>query len=562
MDVLILAAGLSSRLSKYTHNLIPKYLIDIDGNTGLYYLIKYWNNYATNIYLVIHSKYNVITKFYINNILPDYVEKIKIINYDSSDGTAYTINHILNNDLKDANIKNLLITWCDLYPNKTINFKKINKKDKANEVNKSTKENKNNIFIFTHGSQCRFGLNESNEIFQCENCDGNIIGIYYFQNYTKFVLDNSCLNTDIVSYLNIIGSVNNYNIEDITDYGDEDKLLKILEDKKINNKLKCRYFNSIDIIDDNKLLKKGIDDKGKQIIFYEKEWYKYINNLNNEKINNFIPKIYNNYEYAFLMEYKKDHIPLYQYFLKIEDDIKNLCNNDLTIKRADYNIKKISILKNIIDKINILHNTEKKTVSKIIFLNDIKKEIYDKVYDRVKIINPIIEYFGVIKKVNNINILSFDKVIEKCKNIITKYYNLLDKYEYSIIFGDCQFSNILINPDSINDILFIDPRGYFGNTNIHGLPEYDYAKVLYAISGYDSFNNNFFNLESIDIENNSLEFTINGIFYEREIINKYFNKVHKAFLVIIWLSLSEYSKNNIWKCISSYYYGLYLGTLL
>jgi hypothetical protein len=138
----------------------------------------------------------------------------------------------------------------------------------------------------------------------------------------------------------------------------------------------------------------------------------------------------------------------------------------------------------------------------------------------------------------------------------------LDKYEYSLIFGDCQFSNILINPDSINNILFIDPRGYFGNTNIHGLEEYDYAKVLYAISGYDSFNNEYFNLKNIDIENNSLEFTINGIFYEKEIINKYFNKVHKAFLVIIWLSLSEYSKNNIWKCIASYYYGLYLGTLL
>ena len=559
MDVLILAAGLSSRLSKYTHNLIPKYLIDIDGNTGLYYLIKYWKNYANNIYLVIHSKYNIITKFYINNILPDYAEKIKIINYDNSDGTAYTINYILNNDLKDANIKNLLITWCDLYPNKSINFKKINKIDKANKENKV---NKNNIFIFTHGSQCRFGLNDKNEVFQCTNSDGNIIGIYYFQNYTKFVLDNNCLNTDIVSYLNIIGNVNNYPIEDITDYGDEDKLLKILEDKKVNNKLKCRYFNSIDIIDDNKLLKKGIDDKGKKIIFYEKEWYKYINNLNNEKINSFIPKIYNNYEYAFLMEYKKDHIPLYQYFLKIEYDMKNLCDNDLIIKQTDYNIKKISIIKNIINKINILHNTEKKTVSKIIFLNDIKKEISDKVYDRVKIINPIIEYFGVIKKVNNIDILSFDKVIEKCKNIITKYYNLLDKYEYSLIFGDCQFSNILINPESINDILFIDPRGYFGNTNIHGLPEYDYAKVLYAISGYDIFNNEYFNLKNIDMENNSLEFIINGIFYEKEVINKYFNRVHKAFLVIIWLSLSEYTKNNIWKCIASYYYGLYLGTLL
>jgi choline kinase len=91
MDVLILAAGLSSRLSKYTHNLIPKYLIDIDGNTGLYYLIKYWNNHATNIYLVIHSKYNIITKFYINNILPDYVEKIKTVSKENEKSLSLKI---------------------------------------------------------------------------------------------------------------------------------------------------------------------------------------------------------------------------------------------------------------------------------------------------------------------------------------------------------------------------------------------------------------------------------------------------------------------------------------
>lgn len=69
-------------------------------------------------------------------------------------------------------------------------------------------------------------------------------------------------------------------------------------------------------------------------------------------------------------------------------------------------------------------------------------------------------------------------------------------------------------------------------------------------------------MNSIELENNKIEFNINGIFFEKEIINKYFNKVHKAFLVIIWLSLSEYNKNNIWKCVAPYYYGLYLGTLL
>ena len=196
MDVLILASGLSSRLSKFTHNIIPKYLINLDGNTGLYYLVKYWEQYANNIYLVIHSKYNLITKFYIEQILNDYIDKIKIINYDTSDGTAYTLNYILNNDLKDKNINNLLLTWCDIFPNEKINFKKLH----------NDKNEKNNIYIFTSGNKCRYMLNDKNEIYPSEN--GNIIGIYYFQNFNKFVLDKNCINNDIVSYLSIIGNIN------------------------------------------------------------------------------------------------------------------------------------------------------------------------------------------------------------------------------------------------------------------------------------------------------------------------------------------------------------------
>jgi hypothetical protein len=109
----------------------------------------------------------------------------------------------------------------------------------------------------------------------------------------------------------------------------------------------------------------------------------------------------------------------------------------------------------------------------------------------------------------------------------------------------------------------------------------DYAKILYAISGYDNFNSNFFNIISLNKNNSSdlpevvevmderiipetysITFKINPFVYDKKIIDKYFNKVHKAYMVIIWLSLAEYNKNNIWKCIASYYYGLYLGTIL
>lgn len=551
MDLLILAAGLGSRLSNYTHDIIPKYLIDVDGNTGLYHIVKYWSKYVNNIFLVIHSKYNDITHFYIKQILDKYIDIIKVINYDSSDGTAYTINHLLNNELSSYTIKNLLITWCDLYPTETINFTKLPNNRVAN-----------NIHIFTSGYSCRFLLDSNNNIIERKECDGNILGIYYIQNYNKFDLSEESLNKDIVSYLSVIGKVYNFPIENIIDYGDETKLINLINKNNDNINFKCRYFNEITVIDDEKILKKGLTDKGKELIKGESDWYQYVN----EKVGNvnYLPKIYNIYESAFIMEYKKNYVSINDYITKYQNNIEILSENnvDKELNNMEFICIKIQILKNIIGKLGELHNIEKKTETRLVFFNNLKKEIYDKIYERKKIIEPLLNYFGEINIVNNVKIKSFDEVIDKCRNIIVKYYDALSIYDYSIIIGDCQFSNILINPSNIENIFFIDPRGYFGNSKIHGPADYDMAKLLYAISGYDQFNNDFFNLEKIDIENKLINFKINSVKFDKSIIDKYFNKVHKAFMVIIWLGLAEYNKNNIWKCIASYYYGLYLGTLL
>jgi hypothetical protein len=556
MDIIILASGLATRLNKFTHDIIPKYLINLDDNTGLYYIIKYWNNYASNIYLVINSKFNVLTQFYINNMLNEYTHKIIIINYDSNDGTAYTLNYILNNQLKDKNIKNLLLTWCDLYPLEKINFNIF-----ENIYNISKNKN-NNIYIFTNGDKCRYLLDNKNNIKKSNDCKGNIIGIYYFQNYKPFNLDDNCKYNDIVDYLENIGEIFNYRLKHIVDYGDEEKYLKIIDNNyNIESKLRCRYFNEISILENNKLIKKGINTKGKEIIKYEKNWYKHINNIKNNDIKNIIPQLYDTFEYGILIEYKKKHIPIYDFFLNYEKNILNISDeNKKIIKKREYDFNKIIVLKNILNKINILHNLEIKEESKTNFFTNLKKEIYDKLYERKNKINDFINYFGNITVVNNIKIDTFDNIVNKCKKIITEYYKSLQKYNYSIIFGDCQFSNILINQDNTDDIIFIDPRGYFGNSMIYGPIEYDYAKILYGISGYDSFNLKYFNIKKID--NDSIEFEINKFYYEKKIIDKYFNHIHKAFLIIIWLGLAEYNKNNIWKCLASYYHGLYLGTIM
>lgn len=554
MDVLILAAGLGSRLSNFTFDIIPKYLININNYAGIYYLITYWSKYARNIYLVINSKFNVITQFYIKNILPDYFEKVIIINYDTNDGTAYTLNYLINNNLKQYDIQNLLITWCDIYPSEPIQFEKIKKR----------KGNKSNIFIFTNGNNCRYEI-INNNISHCPNNNGNIIGIYYFHNFKGINLDETSINNDIVIYLKDLGNIYEYQINNIIDFGDEDKYLKIVNNLSINNNFQCRFFNKLEICPDNKILKKSIDEKGNIIIRHEMSWYENINKIienNNIEELIFIPKIYKYFEYGYLMEYKKDYIPLYTFLNNYNKNIINLESNDKILKEAEFNIIKITILKNIFKKLKILHNLDKKEQYKISFFTDIKKEIYDKVYFRKNVIQDVLNYFGNIEYVNGVKIYNFDMIIEKCKSIIINYYNALDIYEYNIIFGDCNFSNILINSNDISDLVFIDPRGYFGDSKVYGLKEYDYAKILYAISGYDKFNSDNFFIKNIDFDKKSIEFDIEPIHFDKKIIDKYFNKIHKTFMVITWLSLAEYNKNNIWKCLASYYYGLYLGTLL
>ena len=140
--------------------------------------------------------------------------------------------------------------------------------------------------------------------------------------------------------------------------------------------MRCRYFNNIQIIDNNKILKRAINDKGKEIMQYEKNWYKYINSLNNNIISCIVPIVYNIYEYGIVIEYKDKHIPLYKFFSDYEKCILNIdSENEKSIKNAEYNIVKITILKNILNKINKLHNIEFKPESKISFLNNLSEKI-------------------------------------------------------------------------------------------------------------------------------------------------------------------------------------------
>lgn len=288
-------------------------------------------------------------------------------------------------------------------------------------------------------------------------------------------------------------------------------------------------FNEI-IFDEtnNKVIKKAKNDHGIKKINNEIYFYKKILNL---ELNFNIPK---------LIEYENGiyHMELLKNFMPI------------TCVIDKYNFK------NYIDIIlNDINNIHKQTiyVSNFTIKNDIIEEVETKIFDRYNETNWTEKpYFNSIQTVNNIKIQNINCYVLKIKNTLL---NLLDTRDYyNLIHGDIHLGNILHNTEISNKLYYIDPRGYFGNTKLYGLKEYDYAKLLFGLSGYSMFDNmNFQNLV-IEQGNLNIQFIKN---YEYVFDNYIFDKITILLFLSIWLGNNSCfidEKKKIVSLMIAYYY--------
>lgn len=299
----------------------------------------------------------------------------------------------------------------------------------------------------------------------------------------------------------------------------------IEEYKKLEQK-KCRPFNKITVVG-NKVIKEGIDEQGKRLAIREKAWYKHVQNIGF----NSVPKIYN-------ME------PLT--LEKIEG--KNIYEYE------NYSIEeKRKILKEIVNSLKKLHSLEKQAVDYF----SIKENYINKTFARLDKVRNLIPYSD--QKYININ-------GKRCRNIffyreeLEKKVEKLDFKEFTLIHGDCTFSNLMLKEN--NEPVLIDPRGYFGNTEIYGDPVYDWAKLYYSIKGnYDKFNLKKFKL---DIEENDIKLQIESNRWEElekdffELIGEEISEGQiKLIHAIIWLSLTTYAWEDYDSICGAFYNGLY-----
>ena len=346
-----------------------------------------------------------------------------------------------------------------------------------------------------------------------------------------FVFENKNVIRDVPAEGELVRWISKQNIEfceeplcKTREYG-----LKSEGDKQVIGR--CRPFNSIEITDE-KLVKRPVDEQGKKLAVREAAWYRFINDHCKDGSQIRIPHIY---EYEPLTMELINGKNIYEYI-----DIPN--------------DEKLKILEKMIRCLKELHKIGKISVDKDSFY-----EAYiGKTKDRLAKVRNLVPFADKPTIVIN---------GRECRNVFYHWVELEREVmsfaptEFVFLHGDCTFSNMMLKNDS--EPIFIDPRGFFGNTEMYGDAAYDWVKLYYSLSSnYDQFNLRRFDL---DIKDNSVDLYINSNRWEGledaffELVGDEVNrKQMKLFLSIIWLSLTTYA----WEDYDSICGAFYEGTLL
>ena len=378
-------------------------------------------------------------------------------------------------------------------------------------------EDNENYVGISKDFKCRWKY--ENGIFEEEASENQgVAGLFIFKN--KDIIKNVLYEGEFVRWL----STQNIEFKELPliktkEYG-------LLSEYKKLEVSKCRPFNSM-IVKDDRIIKEGIDEQGKLLAQREVKWYSKIKEYGYTNI----PKIYD--INPIIME-KINGKNIYEYNFSVDE--------------------KKSVLKNIINTLKDLHNIDSIETD----YYSMKENYLTKTLERLEKVRDLIPFAN--EKYITIN-------GRKCRNVFffkdefENKVNSLDTKEFKIIHGDCTFSNLMLRNEDLSPVL-IDPRGYFGQTELFGDPIYDWAKLYYSIKGnYDKFNLKRFQLEilengaNISVESNNWEDTEEYFF---ELLKDEVDKENiKLIHAIIWLSLTTYAWEDYDSICGAFYIGLY-----
>uniref|UniRef100_UPI0022E02AD0 nucleotidyltransferase family protein n=1 Tax=Enterocloster aldenensis TaxID=358742 RepID=UPI0022E02AD0 len=368
--------------------------------------------------------------------------------------------------------------------------------------------------------ECRWSYKED-EFVEQHSYEHGVAGLFVFKN--KSEIKDVPYQGELVRWMGEKAKI----FKEIGLYGTREVGTLIALEQSGTDEYRCRPFNSMEV-DGDILIKRPIDEQGRKLAVRETKWYQEVQKYEFSQI----PKIFK-YE------------PLTMEKIKGE----NIFKTNLTIE------EKRIVVDNLVHSLEKLHSL--KRTSADVF--SIMEAYYHKTIKRLESVRDLIpfadqEYIRINKKNCRNPYFYKDEFRRKVKDL------LCDVNKFALIHGDCTFSNTMVDSDL--NIVFLDPRGYFGFQELYGDEYYDWAKVYYSIEGdYDQFNNKKFDLTLTDNEV-LLEIETNGW----KDVGEYFisrisgcNPEKIKFLhAIIWLSLTTYAWEDYDSICGAFYKGTYL----
>ena len=290
-------------------------------------------------------------------------------------------------------------------------------------------------------------------------------------------------------------------------------------------------FNNL-TLNDGKLVKEAKNGYGKAKLDKELGFYQFLQKRN---LSLSFPKILDISDTSFVMPFYKDFVPFHTIFWKFPSEKQHV------------------YIEKIRKELDTLHASYTSPVSQDSLRVDLYEEGFAKVLRRYDEVRDILSHYD-IEQVNGVTILSFERLMEYIHEKILAAGQTLPP-EYCLIHGDCQFSNLLYSQKD-DSFLFVDPRGYFGKTDILGLPHYDSAKLLFALTGYDVFDSLL--IDTLEIQEKNLILPPIPILYET--IQKV--TFETILMISIWLGNAHCFKQTPAKAALSHFYARYIGTLV
>ncbi len=448
----------------------------------------------------------VIIGDYMEDVLRNYLNAFRdkfgndfiFVSAEGSKGTCAGVSRALSFLPEGARF---MLTWCDLIL------------DEGMDIPYSD----GNLVGLSDKFECRWSFKDG-VASEASSSDSGIAGVFVFKD--KSVLSGIPTSGEFVRWLAGSGiPLEPFYIGNSQEFG----LIDRIPEMEIG---KCRPFNSIEDRGDI-LVKKGIDSQGKKLAVREVAWYRHVS--------------------------KFDHVPIPKiYKYEPELHIEKVNGRNVYAYNFTYEERK-ETLKKLVSSLKYLHECDRIPADAF----SSKKAYFTKTMDRLAAVRDLIPHAN--ERYITVN-------GKKCRNV---YFHLIDLEkklydvrcnEFKLIHGDCTFSNIMLRDGK--DPVFIDPRGYFGSTEIFGDPAYDWAKLYYSIKGnYDMFNLRRFDIQigeevRLEIQSNGWEDMEDEFFALLSEDGVSANDI-KLLHAVIWLSLTTYAWEDYDSICGAFYNGIW-----